>query len=102
MYISTSIRAPRQTAYIRNSLNSDLWFDLSGGTAASREASDKVSHDFLALGVTIGANLGPEGFEGIAKFTGATEVTERNLRLARSSCTRSGSGWSMSESLSLW
>jgi len=61
---------------MQHSLNSDLWFDLCGGTAASREASDKVSHDFLALGVTIGVNLGPRGFEGIAKFTGATEVTE--------------------------
>lgn len=80
---------------------SDLSFNLWGGTAASREASDKVSHD-LAHGLTIEVTLGPLGFEGTAKFTGTVEVTERNLRLARSSCTRSGSGWSVSESLSLW
>lgn len=102
MYTSTNIRETTAESHsAKHSLDSDLRFDLWDGTAASREASDKVSHD-LALRLTIGVTLGTLGFEGTAKFTGTVEVTEWNLRPARSSCTRSGSGRSTSESLSLW
>lgn len=82
--------------------NSDLWLEFSWGTAANREASDMVTQDLLAVGVTSGNGLMPPGFTGTAKFAGAVRVVERKRRLARSSWTRSGSGRSESDSESLW
>lgn len=65
--------------------NSDLWLDPSGGTVANREASDMVTHDLLAQGVTAGNDFTLLGFRGMAKFAGASGAAERKRRLARSS-----------------
>lgn len=65
--------------------NSNLWLEHSRGTEGNREASDIVTHDLLALGVTAGNGLMTPGFRGTAKFAGAVWFAGRNRRLARSS-----------------
>lgn len=69
---------------------------------ANREASDRVTHDLFAVGVSERNGFVLLGFRGTAKFAGEVGVVERKRRLARSSWTRSGSGRSESDSELLW